>query len=267
MAWFALARVFIVAAVAYTAAVLQPLPVGLPGNIAFALVLAGLVVVLESRLRARGTARVLGALLGCTVGLADCPRDRGGALLGRSSRRPGGVPPQLPPLVLPYLGLVLGARHGEWLEPARLVSLFRSVGPRAALQDSRHERHHRRPDRRRLRDRLHRRHARHPAVRAEGAAARGRFLRLAEAQPRPARPRHPAEDPEDGRRRSDDLRRRLPGGPRSRSQADRAGADAAGEDRHERLQPEQGRPAARRRRPQRQRAGQRAQAGRAPRAR
>src|SRR5262249_56289646 len=32
-------------------------------------------------------------------------------------------------LVLPYLGLVLGAKHGEWLEPARLVSLFRAAGP------------------------------------------------------------------------------------------------------------------------------------------
>jgi uncharacterized protein YacL len=32
-------------------------------------------------------------------------------------------------IVLPYLGLVLGAKHGEWLEPARLVSLFRAAGP------------------------------------------------------------------------------------------------------------------------------------------
>jgi uncharacterized protein YacL len=32
-------------------------------------------------------------------------------------------------IVLPYLGLVLGAKHGEWLEPARLVSLFRSAAP------------------------------------------------------------------------------------------------------------------------------------------
>src|SRR5207249_3929997 len=32
-------------------------------------------------------------------------------------------------IVLPYLGLVLGGKHGEWLEPARLVSLFRATGP------------------------------------------------------------------------------------------------------------------------------------------
>ncbi len=40
MPWFVLARVLIVAAVAYSAALLQPLPVGLVLNIAFAIVLA-----------------------------------------------------------------------------------------------------------------------------------------------------------------------------------------------------------------------------------
>jgi uncharacterized protein YacL len=32
-------------------------------------------------------------------------------------------------LVLPYIGLVLGARRGEWLEPSRLMTLFRASGP------------------------------------------------------------------------------------------------------------------------------------------
>ena len=32
-------------------------------------------------------------------------------------------------LALPYLGLVIGGRKGEWLEPQRLVSLFRGTGP------------------------------------------------------------------------------------------------------------------------------------------
>ncbi|MCK7539691.1 MAG: hypothetical protein MZV63_56665 [Marinilabiliales bacterium] len=32
-------------------------------------------------------------------------------------------------LVLPYVGTVIGARKGEWLEPARLVGLFRAAGP------------------------------------------------------------------------------------------------------------------------------------------
>jgi len=33
-------------------------------------------------------------------------------------------------LALPYLGLVIGGRKGEWLEPGNLVNLFRSAGPR-----------------------------------------------------------------------------------------------------------------------------------------
>jgi uncharacterized protein YacL len=32
-------------------------------------------------------------------------------------------------IVLPYLGLMLGVKHGEWLEPVRLISLFRGAGP------------------------------------------------------------------------------------------------------------------------------------------
>ena len=59
-----------------------------------------------------------------------------------------------------------------------------------------------------------------------------------------------------------DLRRGFPGRPRGRSEADRARAHAAGEDRHQRLQPEQGGAAARRRGAQHQRARQLAEAGR-----
>ena len=32
-------------------------------------------------------------------------------------------------LVFPYLGIVMGARKGEWLEPQRIVNLFRNTGP------------------------------------------------------------------------------------------------------------------------------------------
>jgi uncharacterized protein YacL len=31
--------------------------------------------------------------------------------------------------VLPYLGLMLGAKNGEWLQPARLIGLFQATGP------------------------------------------------------------------------------------------------------------------------------------------
>src|SRR6185295_19987248 len=51
MAWFALARVLFVAAVAYAAAILEPFPFGVPANVVVALALAALVVFFESRLR------------------------------------------------------------------------------------------------------------------------------------------------------------------------------------------------------------------------
>src|SRR5689334_17443146 len=69
MAWFALVRVLFVAAVAYTGAVVRPLPGAVPANVAFALVLAGLAVLFESRLRETSATRLLGALLGGTVGI------------------------------------------------------------------------------------------------------------------------------------------------------------------------------------------------------
>src|ERR1700732_1533868 len=59
MAWFALARVVFVAAVAYAAAVLQPLPLNLAANVAFALVLAASVVFFESRLAETPVTRLL----------------------------------------------------------------------------------------------------------------------------------------------------------------------------------------------------------------
>src|SRR6266542_3677562 len=85
MAWFALARILFVAAVAYAAALLQPLPFGIAVNVGFALALAALVVVFESRLRETSITHMLGALI--------------------------------------------GGKHGEWLEPARLIGLFRAAGP------------------------------------------------------------------------------------------------------------------------------------------
>ena len=36
-------------------------------------------------------------------------------------------------LAFPYLGLVLGGLKGEWLEPANLMSLFRTAGPAATI--------------------------------------------------------------------------------------------------------------------------------------
>ncbi len=118
MAWFALARVLFIAAVAYAGAVLQPLPVGLPVNVGFALVLAALVVLFESRLRETAVTRVLGALIGATIGLFIARAIGSGLFWADSGDRRVEFLHSFILIVLSY-----------WLEPARLVSLFRATEP------------------------------------------------------------------------------------------------------------------------------------------
>src|SRR5207245_1746556 len=129
MAWFALARVLFVVAVAYAAAILQPLAVGLPVNVGFALALAALVVLFETRLRETAVTRVLGALIGCAIGLGIAHAIVTSLFWADSGDRKVEFLHSFTLIVLPYLGLVLGGKHGEWLEPARLVTLFRAAGP------------------------------------------------------------------------------------------------------------------------------------------
>jgi len=129
MAWFALGRILFVAVVAYTASILQPFPFGQPANIGFALALAALVVFFESRLRETSITRVLGALIGCAIGLTIAHAIVSGLFWADTGNRRVEFLHSFTLIVLPYLGLVLGAKHGEWLEPARLLSLFRASGP------------------------------------------------------------------------------------------------------------------------------------------
>jgi len=129
MAWFALARVLFVAAVAYAAGLLEPLPVGLAANVLFGLALAALVVLFESRLRETAITRVLGALIGCAIGLAIAHAIGTGLFWADTGNRRVEFLNSFVLIVLPYLGLVLGGKHGEWLEPARLMTLFRATGP------------------------------------------------------------------------------------------------------------------------------------------
>ncbi len=104
MAWFVLARLLFTGAVAYTAFLLHPLGSSSTVNVAFGLVLAGVAVFFEWRLRDLALTSLLGALIGGAIGL----------LIAKG---------------VTYLGLVLGGRKGEWLEPARLIGLFRATGP------------------------------------------------------------------------------------------------------------------------------------------
>jgi len=129
MSWFTLARVLFVAAVAYAAAFLQPVPVGLAANVGFALVLAALVVVFESRLRETAVTRILGALIGGAIGLTLAHAIGTGLFWADTGDRRVEFLHSFLLIVLPYLGLVLGGKNGEWLEPSRLVGLFRAAAP------------------------------------------------------------------------------------------------------------------------------------------
>jgi uncharacterized protein YacL len=129
MPWFALARVVVVGAVAYAAAALQPLPFGVAINTAFAIVLAGLVVLFETRLRETQVTRLLGGLIGLIIGIATARAIEAGFYWLNTANQLVEFFNSFLLIVLPYLGLMLGVKHGEWLEPARLISLFRAAGP------------------------------------------------------------------------------------------------------------------------------------------
>src|ERR671912_205018 len=130
MAWFVLARILFVAATGYSAYQLQPLIGGAVANVAFGLVLGFLVVAFEIRLKNISVTHMLGALLGGAIGLGAAKTI--GAALYWANLGDGRVVflHGLILLGLPYLGLVMGARKGEWLEPANLIAMFRDAGPR-----------------------------------------------------------------------------------------------------------------------------------------
>lgn len=129
MAWFLLARCLFAGAVTYAAYMLQPIGDQSMINVAFGAGLSGLAILFEWQLRNTAVTHMLGAFIGGAAGLllakgisaalywAD-PGDQRVAFLHSFVL-----------LLFPYLGLVIGGRKGEWLEPSRLISLFRNAGP------------------------------------------------------------------------------------------------------------------------------------------
>jgi uncharacterized protein YacL len=129
MAWFIVARLLFTVAVAYTAYHLRPIGPDPLMNVLFGLGLAGTAVLFEWLLRDLALTNLIGAILGGAVGLA-LAMGIGAALYwaDHNDERVAFLDGFLL-LLLPYLGLVIGGRKGEWLEPARLVTLFRASGP------------------------------------------------------------------------------------------------------------------------------------------
>jgi uncharacterized protein YacL len=130
MAWFVLARVLFVAAVGYSAHQLEPLIGGAFPNTVFGVLLGFLIVGFEMRLRNIAVTSMLGALIGGAVGLVAAKTI--GAALYWANLSDGRVVflHSIVLLALPYLGLVIGGRKGDWLKPENIIALFRASGPR-----------------------------------------------------------------------------------------------------------------------------------------
>src|ERR1044072_7549865 len=128
MAWYVVARVLFVGAVGYSAHQLQPLAGGSLLNTVFGLIVGSLIVLFEFRIRNTSVSHLVGALLGGAIGLLAA-KTIGAALYWANLGNERVVfLHSFILLALPYLGLVLGARRGEWLEPPNLISLFRASG-------------------------------------------------------------------------------------------------------------------------------------------
>src|SRR5581483_12393026 len=116
MGWSTLARLAFASAIAVAAAVLRPLPLGPVLNVAFALALVLAIVWLEHQLRQTALTRMLGALIGCAIGLGLARTIASGLFWADSGDRRIEFLHSVVLIVLPYLGLVLVGMHGEWLE-------------------------------------------------------------------------------------------------------------------------------------------------------
>jgi len=130
MTWFVLARALFVAAVGFSAYQSSPLSGGPLVNLGAGLVLGGLFVLLEVRLRDAPVSHMLGALIGGAIGLVAANTTE--AALYWANLRDDRIVflHSVILLAFPYLGLVIGARNGQWLEPAHLLGLFRTSAPR-----------------------------------------------------------------------------------------------------------------------------------------
>src|SRR5580765_7531834 len=128
MPWHLVTRGLFIAAVAWAAALTRAFHPAMIVNIGVGVGLGGLIVLIETRLRSTEVTDLLGALIGGAIGLG-LSKTIGAALFwANTSDRRVVFLHSFVPLVFPFLGCVMGARKGAWLEPQRLVSLFRDTG-------------------------------------------------------------------------------------------------------------------------------------------
>jgi uncharacterized protein YacL len=129
MSGFVLARALFVGTLTYTSAVIVPIN----GQPLFSALLGfGVALVLvaaEARLKDAAVTSLLGGLLGFAIGLSLATTIVGALSWSNTSNTQVQFLHGVIVVVLPFMGMMLGARRGEWLEPAKLVSLFKDARP------------------------------------------------------------------------------------------------------------------------------------------
>jgi len=129
MTGFLLARAVFVATVVYSSTAIRPIAGHPLLSSLLGLGVALLIVAFEARLRDTAVTSLLGGLMGFGVGLWLSRTIVDSLAWTETSNTQVQLLHGLIIVVLPYLGLMLGARKGEWLEPAKLASLFKDARP------------------------------------------------------------------------------------------------------------------------------------------
>jgi uncharacterized protein YacL len=129
MTGFLAVRAVFVVTVVYASTAIRPIE-GHPFlSSLLGLVVALVIVLAEARLRDTAVTSLLGGLLGFGVGLWLARTIVGALVWTKTDNTQVQLLHGLIIVVLPYLGLMLGARKGEWLEPAKFASLFKDARP------------------------------------------------------------------------------------------------------------------------------------------
>jgi uncharacterized protein YacL len=88
-----------------------------------------MIVAAEARLRDTAVTSLLGGLIGFAIGLSLARTIVDALQWANTSNSQVQFLHGLIIVVLPFVGMMLGARKGEWLEPAKLVSIFKDARP------------------------------------------------------------------------------------------------------------------------------------------
>ena len=129
MRGFLVVRLLFILATGYVAGQIQPFEGQLIVNWLVGFLVALCIIAAEDRLRDVPVTHMLGGLLGFGVMVLVAKTLSSALYWANAGDNKVKFLHSLIIIVLPYVGLVFGARKGEWLEPWKLMSLFRDSRP------------------------------------------------------------------------------------------------------------------------------------------